>query len=78
MSQNAGVFDSKPQNNLVVDSKSNNKAVIDSKSQNFATGYSPFETEQLFTVVIPAGQPMGLLMALTYPTAGTVQSPFTS
>lgn len=33
---------------------------------------SLYGTEQYFSVTIPAGQPIGLLLTLTYPTAMTV------
>ena len=32
------------------------------------------EYDRLYDVTLAAGQPMGLLLTLTYPTAGTVQS----
>lgn len=54
-----------------------NSKVIDTKPQNtsFITDYG---TEQQFQVIFNAGQSMGLLLALTYTTGGTVTSPITS
>jgi len=66
MSKNLKVIESKPKNLQVKQSKPQNS--------NFALD---FGTEQLFTVVIGAGAWMGF-GALTYPTAGTVQSPITA
>lgn len=66
MSKNLKAIDTKPQNNQVIDTQP--------KNSNLAID---FGTEQLFTVVIKAGQWMGF-GALTYPAAGTVQSPITA
>lgn len=77
MSSNKGVIDSKPSNLDAIDPLSNNKASVDTKPNNQISTFG-LESEQLFTVVIPRGQSMGLLLALTYPVAGTVQSPITN
>lgn len=65
MPKNSGVLDIKPKNNLVIDTKPRNSNTT-------------FGIDQLFTVNISAGQPMGLLLALTYPVAFSVLSPITS
>ena len=62
------------QNVSVVDVKPSNYAVVDVKPQMGLIDI-PVETERLYTLVTPAGAPMGLLLALTYATAGTWQSP---
>ena len=67
MTKNLQVRDPKPQNVPVRDPKPQN--------MNLAVD---FGTEQVFTVVFNAGQSMGLLLALTYTTGGTVQSPITN
>ncbi len=67
MSKNVSVVDVKPQNQSVVDTKPQMERMD-----------IPIETEQQYTLVTPAGAPMGLLLALTYLTAGTWQSPISN
>lgn len=61
----------------VVDTQPRNSDVVDTQPRNQNISFD-FGTEQLFTVILGAGQSMGLLLSLTYATAGTVQSPITS
>jgi hypothetical protein len=63
----------------VEDTKPKNKGVEDTQPKN--TGIAiDFGTEQLFTVVLNAGQVIGpgFLMFIPYLTAGTVLSPITN
>ena len=54
-----------PKNNLVLDSKPKNNLVLDSKPKmNNINGETVVYTDAYSYV---AGQPMGLLLALTYP-----------
>lgn len=71
MPRNLQVLDVKPRLNQVADAKPQNLKTIDTKPQNVAI-FTSFATEQLYTVSYAAGQPMGLLLALTYNTGGTV------
>ena len=59
----------------VLDIKPANNAVIDNKPKNNPLNID-YGQEQFYTVVLGAGQSMGLLLSLTYPVAGTVQSSF--
>jgi len=67
------VFDAKPGNNLVLDPKPSNILVFDAKPNNLTVGK---ETEQVYSITISRGQSMGLLLALTYPTAQTFNSSY--
>lgn len=62
-----------PNNRFVSDIKTNNKNIIDVRPNN--KGTDVFKgMERFYTVTINAGQSMGLLLALTYPTTFTVQA----
>lgn len=75
MPKNASIIDQKPSNEFIVDQKPSNEFIIDHKPK---MEFIPSDTtDQLFEVVLGAGQPIGLLLTLTYPTAGTVQNPET-
>ena len=69
MPKNFLVSDIKPKNRFVSDTKSQNSLVLDSKPK--MNTFGP-EITRSYSVVLGAGQSMGLLLALTYPTAGTV------
>ncbi len=69
MPNNKGITDIKPENNQATDIKPINNDVIDIKPNNFTmSGVTQFYTD---TRTVEAGQVMGLLLALTYPVAGT-------
>ena len=63
------VIDVKPVNKLVLDAKPDNFQVLDVKPNMI----KPFSETQVYTETrtVSAGMPMGLLLAITYPTAGT-------
>lgn len=52
---------------------SKNAEILNVKPRNIKV-LTDFGNEQFFTVTFQAGQSMGLLLALTYKTAGTVSS----
>lgn len=76
MTKNYLVEDYQPNNQLVLDYKPITKADVIFPN-NSGIDFN-FGSEQLFTVILGAGSPYGLLLTLTQPTAGTVQSPITS
>ena len=61
-----------PKNFSVIDIVPKNEAVIDILPKNMAI--DPQTMTRSYQVVIGAGQPIGLLLTLTYPTTGTVTS----
>lgn len=64
MPKSLGVFDAKPSNQIVSDVKPFNQAVLDVKPRNKEI---PSDSRlQLFEVVLGRGQPIGLLLSLTY------------
>lgn len=79
MTKNLNIIDLKPQNLSIIDPKSRNFQVQDTQPRNLNT-LTDFGTEQLFTVVLAAGQSMGpgFFMFIPYLTAGTIQSPITN
>lgn len=60
------VIDPKPKNSRVVDVSPQNSAVLEVKSRNILVFRETKVYE--YDANIRAGQPMGLLLALTYPT----------
>ena len=64
-----------PKNEAVIDVLPKNKLVEDILPKNLM-GVGESLGDQLYTVVLGAGMPIGLLLTLTYPSAGTVQSSF--
>ena len=65
------VIDVKPVNKLVLDTKPDNFQVLDVKPNMI----KPFSETQVYysgTTILHAGMPMGLLLAITYPTVGTI------
>ena len=64
-----------PRNYIIEDIKPKNEAVIDVLPKNLM-GVGESLGDQLYEVVLGAGMPIGLLLTLTYPSAGTVQSSF--
>ena len=62
-----------PKNLDIVDVKPKSDVVYDYKPKNDARS-GLITTDQLYTMNISAGQPMGLLLALTYKEAFTVIS----
>lgn len=69
--KNNGVTDIKPENATVTDIKSGNKSVFDIKSNT--SQISMEETIILEDKTIRVGEPMGLLLSLTYPTTVNFQ-----
>ena len=74
MPKNESIVDWKPSNEPIVDWKPKSEPIIDWKSKNVIPAES--RVDQLFEVVLGAGQPIGILLAITYPVAGTVQSSY--
>ena len=69
MPKNRLVFNEVPKNNLVFDEVPKNRLVFDEKPN---TSNMKGELPRGFSVVLFAGMPIGLLLTLTYPIAGTV------
>ena len=72
--KNQQALDVLPRNEAIIDFKPQNEAVIDvlPKMRQFATS----DTEQYYTIVIGRGMPIGLLLALTYPSNITISSSY--
>ena len=70
--KNQQALDVLPRNEAVIDFKPQNEAVIDVLPKNMRI--DPQTLTRSYEVVIGAGQPIGLLLTLTYPTTGTVIS----
>jgi hypothetical protein len=73
MPNNNQVFDVKPLNKQVKDTRSNNQQVEDFRPNNSDFAYP---LNKMFTATIQVGQPMGLLLALTYPASSTFDTPY--
>ena len=73
MAKNQNVQDLRPVGGIAEDIKAKNQIVQDVRLTG-NTLLEDFGTERFYTVVFQAGQSMGLLLALTYTTAGTVDS----
>lgn len=65
------LIDTKPGNSQLEDTRPDNSALLDAKPGNSKMN----DPMRLYTVTVNAGQSMGLLLALTYPTGFTVISP---
>lgn len=73
MSFNASFKDSRPSNNSFSDTKPVNATVDDTRPKNISVN---FETEVYYESTINVGEPMGLLLSLTYPNTFTFQTSF--
>ena len=73
MPKNLSVIDILPKNLTAIDILPENNAVIDILPKNMTINST---TEQYYSVVLGRGMPIGLLLALTYPAAGTVSSSY--